>query len=168
LRREVMTRVTSFQFWASQALFALTPVTGLRFMLFPVNYGRNFHDPTRTNIPVALPNPERAQFASLKAFRFSDGGAFDLNGDPRFSYGGQSGLLADSNQREWKGFVPTYSLARHYHGLVGEYKIDWLIVKPAPQMLTPFNGRTFNEVNQAPGDRISDHAPIAVWLRTPE
>jgi hypothetical protein len=135
-------------------------------MLFPVNYGKNFHDPTRANIPLALPNPEKAQFTALKDFRFSDGGAFAFDGDPRSSYGGQSGLLADSNQRARKGFVPTYSLERNYHGLVGEYKIDWLIVKPAQQMLAPYNGRTLNEVNQAPGDRISDHAPIVVSLRT--
>ncbi|HEY7392661.1 MAG TPA: endonuclease/exonuclease/phosphatase family protein [Bryobacteraceae bacterium] len=166
VRREILKRAKSFHFWASQAFFAVTPVTGLRYMLFPLNYGKNFHDPTRINIPVALPNPERAQFAALEAFRFSDGGAFDFSGDPRYSYRGQSGLLADSNQREWKGFVPTYSLPRNYLGLVGKYKIDWLLVKPAGQLLAPFNGRTLNEVNQAPGDRISDHAPIAVWLRT--
>ncbi len=166
VRREILKRAKSVYFWASQAFFALTPVTGLRFILFPVNYGKNFHDPTRANIPVALPNPERAQFAALEDFRFSDGGAFDVKGDPRSSYGGQSGLLADSNQRAWKGFVPTYSLERNYHGLVGEFKIDWLIVKPAHETFTPFNGRTLAEVNQAPGDRISDHAPIVVSLRT--
>jgi endonuclease/exonuclease/phosphatase family metal-dependent hydrolase len=166
VKSEILQRAKSVRFWASQALFLFTPVTGLRYMLFPVNYLKNFHDPTRSDVPVVHPNRETRQFAALKDFRFTDTGAFDFDGDPCFSYKGRGGFLADSNQRSRKGFTPTYSLARTYHGLVGEYKIYWLIVKPAEEMFTPFDGRTLNEVNQAPGIRISDHAPIAVSLRT--
>jgi endonuclease/exonuclease/phosphatase family metal-dependent hydrolase len=166
LRREIVSRVKSIRFWASEALFTLTPVTGLRFILFPINYFRNFHDPTTTSVPLALPNPESAQFAALKSFHFCDGGGFDSAGDPSLSYQKQGGPFSNSNQRTWKGFAPTYSMARTYHGVVGEYKIDWFLVKPAAPLFLPFDGRTLNEVNRAPLARISDHAPIVVSLGT--
>ncbi|HLI82466.1 MAG TPA: endonuclease/exonuclease/phosphatase family protein [Bryobacteraceae bacterium] len=166
VRRELLQRAKSVRFWASQALFVLTPVTGLRYMLYPIDYFKNFHDPTAISVPLALANPEAAQFGAVKSFQFCDGGAFDRGGDPRLSHGLRGGAFSGSNQRAWKGFVPTFALKRTYHGVVGEYKTDWFLVKPAPPLFLPFNGRTLNEVNRAPLVHISDHAPIVVWLAT--
>ncbi len=43
---------------------------------------------------------------------------------------GRAGKLADSNERGEKGFVPTNELEGTY-GPAGQYKIDWIFVKPA-------------------------------------
>jgi endonuclease/exonuclease/phosphatase family metal-dependent hydrolase len=166
LKREILKRVTSFHFWASQAFFLASPIPGLRYMLFPANYFKNYHDPTAVSIPILLPNYERSMFAAVEKFRFEDGGGFDMSGNHEFSYRQRGHTLASSNERSRKGFTPTFALERTWHGLVGQYKIDWMMVKPASTTFRPFNGRTLNRVSRAAGDRISDHAPVAVSLET--
>ena len=42
----------------------------------------------------------------------------------------KGGTLANSNQRARKGFEPTFTLKRDFGGLVGNYKLDWILVKP--------------------------------------
>ena len=110
---------------------------------------------------------------TLEHFRFADGGAFDFRGEGRRAWKTRSGKLADSNERAEKGFVPTEELEKTY-GPVGEYKLDWIFVKPAnltdpydhhgSYRFAPHLGRTMRRLNHAvPGD-ISDHSPILVDL----
>jgi hypothetical protein len=78
--------------------------------------------------------------------------------------------FSDSNQRNLKGFVPTFSLPRDFKGFVGRFKLDWFFIKPAvedakpTENLAPWYARTMVELNKAPVERISDHAPITVDL----
>jgi hypothetical protein len=140
---------------------------------YPINYFKNYHDPTALNMRFVAPNREKPLFNDARRFRFVDGGAFDFGGQNSKTFGDKSRTLAQSNQRSWKGFVPTFSFKRNYFHLVGSYKLDWFLVKPAvavrdlPEMqppFTPYQGRTLKDVNTALDYRISDHCPIVVDL----
>jgi hypothetical protein len=56
--------------------------------------------------------------------------------------------------------------------MVGTYKLDWFLVKPAaivtPPLgagaFTPFYGRALRQINTALGMRISDHSPMTIDL----
>jgi hypothetical protein len=75
--------------------------------------------------------------------------------------------LSDTNQRSWKGFVPTFSFNKTYWHLIGSYKIDWFFAKwgaSRPGSPAPRSGRALREINTALGYRISDHVPITVDL----
>lgn len=174
VRRLALKYLTDYRFWIRQTIFWFTPIPGLGAALHGANYFKNYHDPTAFNIPILLGNRSRALFQDVRGFRFSDGGRFDFDGNPNASYRRHGSTLADSNQRAWKGFTPTFSFQRTYHGLIGEYKIDWFFVK-APRRkniagsaeaasFAPFFGRTLSLVNTALGPRISDHCPITVGL----
>lgn len=69
-----------------------------------------------------------------------------------------------------KGFVYTFSLPRDFKGFYGRFKLDWFFVKPAYQdgkrteQLAPAFARTMVALNNAPAERISDHASITVDL----
>jgi hypothetical protein len=67
-------------------------------------------DRTPANIPGASPNLERGFFNTLEKFRFADGKAIDFRGIPERTVNGTSGTLADSNQRQGKGFNPTFNV----------------------------------------------------------
>lgn len=173
--------LTSLHFWLAQGLFFLTPIPGLGYVLYPVNYFKNSHDPTAVNIPILAPNREQPLFHDVHEFHFADGSAFLWHGDKNRSLGQRGRTLSDTNQRAWKGFAPTFFFAKTYHGLVGTSKIDWFFVKPEskdrqvttePFPLAPFFGRTLPQVNTALGKRISDHCPTTLdivlkALRTP-
>lgn len=83
---------------------------------------------------------------------------------------GASKRLANSNQRTRKGFAYTFSLPRDFKGFYGRFKLDWFFVKPAfengksTEQLAPVYARTMMPLNNAPAERISDHAPITVDL----
>jgi hypothetical protein len=57
---------------------------------------------------------------------------------------------------------------------VGDYKLDWIFVKPAglkdpnddghPYRFAPHFGRTLKSINEIVEGRISDHRPILVDL----
>jgi endonuclease/exonuclease/phosphatase family metal-dependent hydrolase len=161
--------LTSFRLWLPPLAFFFNPFPGV---LFPMNLVKNANDPTAPNVPVLAPNSERALFEDLREFRFKDGGGFAWNGQKWQSYQGRGGTLGGSNERARKGFAPTFFVGRTFHGLVGKYKIDWFLVKtrhPASAageefQLAPFYGRTYPEINTAPGKRISDHAPSTLDL----
>lgn len=81
--------------------------------------------------------------------------------------------LANSNQRARKGFEPTFTLKRDFGGLVGRYKLDWILVKPyiprprgerMSYQFAPHFPLTMRDLNNAVPDGISDHAPITVDL----
>jgi endonuclease/exonuclease/phosphatase family metal-dependent hydrolase len=173
-RRLILKYIKDYRFWARQVFFLIVPVPGLGYAFRAANYFKNFHDPTTVNVPILLGNESRAMFGDVEEFRFSDGGRFDFSGNRSLSHRHRGRTLADSNQREWKGFTPTFALQRTFKGLVGRYKIDWFFVKGPPVGATktggdatafqPYFGRTLQLVNDALEPRISDHSPITVDL----
>lgn len=174
IRREILKRVTSYRFWIRQIVFWVTPVPGLGIACRAANYFKNYHDPTAFSVPIVLRNKARGLFQDVRNFHFEDGGRFQFEGDRKVSYGHRGSTLANSNQRAWKGFTPTFSFNRTYGGLVGEYKLDWFFVKmPVKNDISgtieearfaPHFGRSLQLVNTSLGKRISDHCPITVSL----
>ncbi len=137
-----------------------------------VGFTRKVDDPTETSIPLLGDNPEAKFFSTIEKFRFDDGNAFDFRGDAEHSANGRGGRLANSNERSVKGFEATEELSRRF-GPVGQYKLDWIFVKPAHlekpdskdySAFSCFHGRTLHALNHAIPDRISDHNPITVDL----
>jgi len=137
-----------------------------------IGFTRKVEDPTATSIPLIGDNPEAKFFHTLENFRFDDGSAFDFRGDAEHSANGRGGKLANSNERSAKGFEATEELERRF-GPVGEYKLDWIFVRPA-YLTSPdarqwsafscYYGRTLKALNHAIPGRISDHDPITVDL----
>jgi hypothetical protein len=134
----------------------------------PANLWKNHHDPTAIHVPFFLPNRARQMFRKLDGFEFADGGRFDLTGNPVRSGNRRGRTMANSNQRSWKGFHPTYHMERTYF-IAGTYRLDWLLVKPAPQqggaaLFRPRNPKTLQRMNEFAPERLSDHHPITVDL----
>ncbi len=65
-------------------------------------------DPTSANIPGLSANLERGLFTSVERFRFADGKAFDFRGVADQTSNGNSGTLADSNERLSKRVRPHF------------------------------------------------------------
>lgn len=138
-----------------------------------LTFGRNHGDPTVRHIPFIMPNEERKFFSVLKDFRFDDGGRLDFRGEPLRSFGAKKNTLANSNERDGKGFVTTFRLPRPIK-FIGKFKLDWIFVKPVhlfdssdyqgSYLFAPHFGRTLAAVNSLVPDRISDHSPIIVDL----
>ncbi len=176
-KREVLKRVKDPGYIAKQAIFYLTPLgIAQNLGLSTTNAFRQFKDPTTKHIPIVLPNKERKLFDLIKEFRFNDDGAFDVRGVPEKSHKGYYALLSNSNERELKGFKPTFELERNFG--VGKYKLDWFFIKPlnlndsndksGSYAYAPHFGRTLQLVNRAFGERISDHDPITVDIPAQE
>jgi endonuclease/exonuclease/phosphatase family metal-dependent hydrolase len=155
--------------WAIEALKWSTGAPTI--LLMPVNMMRNKNDPTGFDVPVLSRKKEAKLFSQHAEFRFDDGYVFDFRGEDVRSAEGKGGTLSDSNQRAGKGFSYTFALAKTYGGLVGEYKLDWFFVKGlatdsrkpgGKYQFAPHFGWTLMELNTAPVDSISDHAPITV------
>ncbi len=173
-RRLVLQSLKNYRFWARQVLFLIVPVPGLGYVFRAANYFRNYHDPTTFNLPLLFGNGSRKIFNEVESFRFSDGGSFDFSGDRNRSYRRRGKKLADSNQRSWKGFTPTFSFQRTFKGLIGRYKIDWIFAKEPPgdstgtkkemAAFSPHFGRTLQLVNDSLQPRISDHCPLTITL----
>lgn len=176
--RALKQRFGSGKWWAEQgatdALKYTTPFGwAYDLSLGLVGFARKVQDPTETSIPLIGDNPEAKFFNTLEHFRFDDGSAFDFRGDAERSANGRGGRLANSNERAAKGFEATEELGRRF-GPVGEYKLDWIFVRPAHldkpdderefSAFSCFHGRTLHALNHAIPDRISDHNPITVDL----
>jgi endonuclease/exonuclease/phosphatase family metal-dependent hydrolase len=173
VRDEIMSRVTDYQFWIRQTVSYFNPLGIYQHTVFPVRYFHGYNDPTAFNLPILWDNREKALFKTVETFRFGDGLAFDFRGDPQSTLPPRQRTLADSNQRAGKGFVPTYAFARDYAGLVGRFKLDWILVKPFVEnpraegqssLFAPHFPVTMRELNESVTDRIADHAPITVDL----
>ena len=174
IRHELMTRITDYQFWIGQALRWVTPVSLPLTLAGPINYFKNYLDPTASHIPVIGSNKESKLFTRVEQFRFSDDGAFDFRGEPERNLHNKSRTLANSNQRAFKGFVPSYSAKRDFGGLIGRFKLDWFFIKPLvtdtpgsslSSQFAPHFPLTMRDLNDAvPDDGISDHAPMTVDL----
>jgi len=89
---------------------------------------RTYKNPAVRNFPVISPNKERKLFKTLQKFRFEDGNKFDFGGNKYRSSNGKTHLLANSNQRDLRGFTPTFIFERPL--FIGKYKLDWIFVKP--------------------------------------
>ena len=174
VERELKKRFGSKKFWLKQSVKFLTGLSlPHSFVLGGLNEYRKQADPTVRSIPFVATNPEAKFFEVLKAFRFSDGGAFDFRGDKGRSVGNRTSPLANSNQRGGKGFITTVEVDRPI-SFVGKAKLDWIFVKPPaltnpcakdqPYDFAPHFGRTLKELNHSIEDRISDHDPLIVDL----
>jgi endonuclease/exonuclease/phosphatase family metal-dependent hydrolase len=173
IRNEIMSRVTDYKFWAGQAVSHFHPLGIFQYMLVPVRYFHGHNDPTAFHLPILWDNREQRLFKTTEKFRFADGRAFDFRGQPDRTLPSKRRTLADSNQRSGKGFVPTYSFRRNYRGVVGQFKLDWILVKPfiddprrvkQSYWFAPHFPVTMRELNNSVEDRISDHPPISVDL----
>ncbi len=173
IRNEIMKRITDYQFWISQVISYFNPLGFAKLALYPLHYFHGYNDPTAYHLPIVWDNRERPLFDSIENFRFDDGRTFDFRGRKKFTAPERARTLADSNERQWKGFVPTYSFARDFGGVVGRFKLDWILVKPLttnpraprqPLKFAPTYPTTMQELNSTPSDRISDHPPITVDL----
>jgi endonuclease/exonuclease/phosphatase family metal-dependent hydrolase len=173
VKREIYRRVGSSEFWATTGIKYATGV-GLIYDVVKgsVNFFKNQSDPTAQHVPLIGPNPEEKLFDMLEKFRFSDGTTFDFRGDKRRTINGTAGTLANSNQRESKGFALTYQVNRTI-GPAGKLKLDWILVKPyienprgsgEPYLFAPHFARTMGEINYSLKERLSDHNPISVDL----
>ncbi len=131
-------------------------------------------DPTSANIPGASANLERGFFTTLEKFRFTDGKAIDFRGVPQRTVNGTSGTLADSNQRQGKGFKPTFAAELIWGNVkLAKFKLDWFFVKAAidtprdtkgPYLFAPHFARTLVNLNNCPPEPIADHSPMTMDL----
>jgi endonuclease/exonuclease/phosphatase family metal-dependent hydrolase len=173
VRNEIRTRVTDYKFWAGQAVSHFHPLGVFQYTLLPVRYFHGYNDPTAFHLPILWDNREQPLFKTMAKFRFSDGHAFDFRGEPDRTLPSRRRTLADSNQRGGKGFTPTYAFARTYGGLVGQFKLDWIFVKPfidhprnteQTYRFAPHFPVTMRELNDSVDHHISDHPPMTVDL----
>ncbi len=161
-KKEFGKRIKDPNFIARQVAFAAVSGAPIASGIIAgsINKIFQFKDPTALNIPVFFPNQERKFFKYLKEFQFSDGESFDFNGDSKKSSNGKMGLLANSNERQLKGFESTFRFAKPLG--IAYFKLDWFFVKPQRNRFLPFNGQTLQLINHAYPERISDHEPITV------
>ncbi|MFZ0535626.1 MAG: endonuclease/exonuclease/phosphatase family protein [Candidatus Sulfotelmatobacter sp.] len=173
IRNEIMTRVVDYKFWIGQAVSHFNPLGLFQYTLVPVRYFHGYNDPTGFHLPILWDNREQPLFKKVEKFRFADDRTFDFRGEPGRTFPPRGHTLADSNQRRLKGFAPTYTFARNYGGLVGQFKLDWIFVKPFVNdprrteqryQFAPHFPVTMRELNASVEDRISDHPPMTVDL----
>jgi endonuclease/exonuclease/phosphatase family metal-dependent hydrolase len=168
--REIKKRVRNPGFWAGQAISWFSPVAFPNLVIGSTNYIKNYQDPTALSIPLIAVNREARLFEKLEKFRFADGGSFDFGGTRMKSSNGREGTLSNSNERAAKGFTPTFEFERDFGGVVGQLRLDWLLVKPAVYgqnhalHFAPWFGATLDHLNEAFPGQISDHHPISVDL----
>jgi endonuclease/exonuclease/phosphatase family metal-dependent hydrolase len=156
--------------WFQAAVTYLTPyglaVSTTRGV---TNITKNFQDPTSRSIPVIAPNPVKGLFNIIRNFRTSEGKVFDFRGDRDRSINGNDGTLANSNQRDFKGFKTTFKVKRPIGPLIGKGKLDWIFVKSyleepndekGPYRFAPHFGQTLEELNMSLIEQLSDHHPI--------
>jgi endonuclease/exonuclease/phosphatase family metal-dependent hydrolase len=173
IRNEIMTRVTDYKFWIGQAVSYFHPLGIFKYGLFPLRYFHGYNDPTAFHLPILWDNRERPLFKTMEKFRFGDNHAFDFRGERDRTNPPRERTLADSNQREWKGFAPTYAFNRDFAGFVGRFKLDWIFVKPfvddprragQSNRFAPYFPLTMRALNESVDERVSDHAPMTVDL----
>lgn len=137
------------------------------------NITKNFNDPFARSVKVIAPNALKQMFDPIKDFRFEDGTAFDFRGDKNRSINGKNEMLANSNERGFKGFKTSFRFKRPL-GIVGKFRLDWVFVKSgllysnrdhnAPYKLAPHFGETMEELNTSLKHPLSDHHPSVIDL----
>ncbi len=174
IERELKKRFGKPEYWVKTGINQILGIGMIHDALSAtLTFGRNYSDPTVRHIPFIMPNDEREFFSLLKSFRFEDGGTFDFRGEASRSASGRKNTLANSNERDGKGFVTTFRLPRPIK-FVGKFKLDWIFVKPVhlfdssdyqgSYLFAPHFGRTLGAINSLVPDRISDHDPMIVDL----
>ncbi|HLD70227.1 MAG TPA: endonuclease/exonuclease/phosphatase family protein, partial [Candidatus Omnitrophota bacterium] len=138
------------------------------------NVTKNFQDPTAADIPVIASNKVKGLFESMEGFKSSKGYTFDFRGDNKRSVNGNGGTLANSNQRDLKGFKTTFSVKRPLGPWIGKYRLDWFFVKSSylknpfdqtgPYRFAPHFGETLEELNTSLQTPLSDHHPNVIDL----
>jgi endonuclease/exonuclease/phosphatase family metal-dependent hydrolase len=159
---------------ARQLITRFVPYSGMAFNARDaLNWVRLKDDPTGINIPFLLPNRERGLFDAVEDATFADGARFDFRGDEDRTVNGTKKTLANSNQRDGKGFKTTSALPRTIGGIFGRWKIDWMFVRgyakdsrsgKGSYRMAPHFARTLEELRDATPERLSDHAAITVVL----
>jgi hypothetical protein len=173
IKKQIYQRLGSAEFWVTTGIKYATGY-GLIYEVakMSLNTLKNQDDPTARNIPFVGPNPEEHMFSMLEDFRFRDGLAFDFRGNKNRTINRTENTLANSNQRDSKGFATTYEFERAL-GIVGKMKLDWILVKAylkdprdddGSYRFAPHFARTMESVNYALPTRLSDHNPISVDL----
>lgn len=157
--------------WLNAATTYLLPqALVINVSRFVSNFTKNRDNPLAADIAVIAPNPLHPLFQMIQNYRFNDGGAFDFRGDADRSINGKDGALANSNQRDLKGFKTSWSVKRPL-SLIGKYRLDWVFVKSfleeplgedGSYRGAPHFGETLEELNTSLKVQISDHHPNAV------
>lgn len=138
-----------------------------------VNALKNFQSPMAPDIKYIFPNHTRGMFESVKNYEFADGSTFDFRGDRDKSINAKKGLLANSNEKAFKGYFTSFSVNRPI-GPFGRYRLDWFFVRSgllhestdssAPYQFAPHFGETLGEFNDYVTVKFSDHRPIVIDL----
>lgn len=157
-------------------------LTGAVTVVFPFSYAinaargmvntiKNFQNPTATSIPILASNSVRGLFNAIENFRFKDGSVFDFRGDRKRSINRKKGLLANSNQRDFKAYKTTFQVRRPLTRFIGKYRLDWVFVKGflrdphdknGSYRFAPHFGATLEEMNTVVTPNFSDHHPNTV------
>jgi hypothetical protein len=85
---------------------------------------------------------------------------------------GTAGTLADSNQRQGKGFTPTFAAELIWGNVkLAKFKLGWFFVKAdveaprdtnGPYLFAAHFARTLVNLNNCPADPIADHSPMTI------
>jgi hypothetical protein len=159
--------------WFHIAVQYMTPYGLVNTFRGASNSLRTFQNPLAKHIPVVGENPVRPMFQSIFDFRFSDGGAFDFRGNKNRSINGKGNILANSNQRDLKGFKTSFQVKRPLGPWFGKLRLDWAFVKSfltdseddyATYKFAPHFGETLEEMNANLRSQISDHHPNVIDL----
>lgn len=117
--------------------------------------------------PTSLFNPEHALFKAMKREGFDFRGEKLRTIKTEAHPEGTEKTLANSNQRDKKGFKTTFSVDRTF-GPLGKLKLDWVLVRPGmgkgSYRMAPHFPRTLETLNQSVAPRLSDHYPLTVVL----
>ena len=164
---------TNPETWLNVANEVVFDVDSASLIRNVVNFTKNLHSPLAPNIPALLPNKIRPLIEEVYDFRFADGSTFDFRGDPERSMGVWHGTLSNSNQKQLKGQVQTFSVRRPI-GPIGYYRLDWMFVKSGrlnrprqpdgSYVLAPHFGETLRVFNHHLKVPFSDHRPSVVDL----
>ncbi len=159
--------------WFNAAVTFLTPYGPVNTLRNVSNVTRSFQNPLARHVKLIGPNPVYGLFDSIKKFRFSDGRAFDFRGNQNRSVNKKGHVLANSNQRDLKGFKTTFQVRRPIASIFGKLRLDWVFVKSfltdpeddeGPYKFAPHFGETLEELNVNLDEPISDHHPNVVTL----
>ncbi len=159
LSKLLFSRFEDPEFYLKQLTSRLAiPYAGWGWLAFDVfKWFKKLDDPT------SLFNPEHKLFDRVK-----DAG-FDFRGEKLRTGNGTEKTLANSNERDGKGFKTTFAAERTF-GPIPKFKLDWILVrsyaasKKGSYRFAPHFARTLEELNQGLSPRMSDHFPLTVVL----
>jgi hypothetical protein len=188
VERFFLNRLGNWEWYVKEFLPKIVPVAGTVFSVAEkINEFRTLQDPTGFNLPLLLPNPEKNFFNTIENMTFADGTHFDFRGDPNSTFNQKQNTLADSNQRDTKGFRasayfgPTESDLGPISGFAGlirkfdimdHMKVDWIFAKgyskssrkAGPQRMAPHFPEVYEELRNASKHLLSRHSPMTVIL----